>query len=258
MKVSRRRFLNKGLTLGVTALLLVVSSPGWADEPARKVRVATDPTWPPMEMLVDGRIVGFDIDLMQAVALESRIEVEFVNVPFMELMWDFKKYDAVISAVPLLEGWPGGCDVTIPYLSYGQAILVRSDVKGVSRLADLAGRKIGTHEASMAHASGLIGGADRELALVEVAFDEYATGITALVRGDIDAFVADSPVAAWYAAKNPAYRGKLKVVGERLTDEAYTIVVKKGNAEILDLLNRSLKKLIEDGTRDALARKWIE
>ena len=65
--------LRRGLLL-VVGLCVVVTIPGlvYAQAKVRTVTIATDATWPPMEMVDKNKaIVGFDIDFMNAVAKEA-------------------------------------------------------------------------------------------------------------------------------------------------------------------------------------------
>ncbi|HQG31652.1 MAG TPA: transporter substrate-binding domain-containing protein, partial [Deltaproteobacteria bacterium] len=55
--------------------------PGQASAQAKRtITVATDATWPPMEMVdANKNIVGFDIDFLKAVAKEAGFKVVFKN-----------------------------------------------------------------------------------------------------------------------------------------------------------------------------------
>src|SRR5208337_687608 len=71
-----------------------------------KVIIATDATWPPMEYVDEHKnIVGFDIDLLKAVAKEAGFEVEFVNTAWDGIFAGLaaNKYDAVVSSVTITE-----------------------------------------------------------------------------------------------------------------------------------------------------------
>jgi len=78
-----------------------------------------------------------------------------------------------------------------------------------------------------------------------------------LANGRLSGVVADTPIAADYVLMNDTYKGKLKIVGEPFTDEQYGVAVKKGNTEVLEMVNAGLKKVIEDGTVEELKDKWL-
>jgi len=69
--------------------------------------------------------------------------------------------------------------------------------------------------------------------------------------------VADTPVAADFALMNPNYKGKMKIVGEPFTEEFYGVVVKKGNKEILDAVNKGLNAVLNTNTYDKVEDEWL-
>jgi polar amino acid transport system substrate-binding protein len=72
------------------------------------------------------------------------------------------------------------------------------------------------------------------------------------VKGSIQGVVADSPVAVEYTAKK--YADKIKIAGVIKSDkvENIGIAVKKGNKEVLDLVNKGLAAIKADGTFDKI------
>jgi len=69
--------------------------------------------------------------------------------------------------------------------------------------------------------------------------------------------VCDSIIAADFVLTNPNYSGKLLTTGNASNDvEDIALVVKKGNTELLEMLNTHIKAMQSDGTMDALKKKW--
>lgn len=77
-----------------------------------------------------------------------------------------------------------------------------------------------------------------------------------MLNGNIDACVCDSLIASDFVLANPNYKDKLKVAGSAFTQEDIAIAVKKGNKELLDLINKGLAELKADGSYDKLKAKW--
>ncbi|MBU8913584.1 MAG: transporter substrate-binding domain-containing protein, partial [Spirochaetales bacterium] len=123
---------------------------------------------------------------------------------------------------------------------------------GVDSLGDMAGMTVGAQ-------IGTTGAfAIEDAAGVELAtFDELGLAIAALANGQIDGVVADTPIAADYVLQNDEYKDSLKIVGEAFTDEYYGIAVKKGNAEILDLINEGLAAVLASDIPAQLENKWL-
>src|SRR5450759_2351577 len=72
------------------ATALSACSPAAATAPSSliKVRVATDATYPPFESVDDKtkELVGYDIDLIKAVATKAGFDLELVNINFDALL----------------------------------------------------------------------------------------------------------------------------------------------------------------------------
>lgn len=81
--------------------------------------VATDATYWPMEYIVDGQIVGHDIDLMDAIAAEMSVTVVYINVPWVDIFDGLiaGEYDAIISSVSVTPEREEVMDFTLPYVS---------------------------------------------------------------------------------------------------------------------------------------------
>lgn len=221
-----------------------------------KIVVATDATWPPMEYIDEKtkEIVGFDVDLMKEIAKAAGFDVEFKNTAWDGIFAGLAagKYDAVMSSVTITEERKKEMDFSKPYINAGQVLIVRQETEGVKTLEDMKGRTVGAQ-------IGTTGSFEVEkVEGVELkTYDEIGLAFEDLINGRIDGVVADTPVAANFALQNPSYKGKLKIVGEPFTEEYYGIAVKKGNRELLDMINRGLDEVLNTPTYDALVTKWL-
>lgn len=221
----------------------------------KKIVVASDATWPPMEMVnANKEIVGFDIDLINEVAKAGGFEVEVRNTAWDGIFagLESEEYDAVISSVTITDERKQTMDFSMPYINAGQIIVVRADVTGIEKLSDLEGKQVGAQ-------IGTTGAMeiDKISGLKKKTYDELGLAVEDLANGRIDAIVCDTPIAADYALQSDEYKGKLKIVGEPFTDEYYGIAVKKGNKEVLDLINAGLKKVLDSGKNKELEEKWL-
>lgn len=113
-------------TLTTACALLVAMSLSAMAAP-RTIKVATDATWPPMEMVdANKKIVGYDIDFLTAVAKEAGVTVEFKNTAWDGIFagLDSGQYDAIISSVTITNERKAKYDFTEPYTSIGQILVV--------------------------------------------------------------------------------------------------------------------------------------
>jgi len=245
-------------TLIVLTVVVGFAFAGGEKEPAGgklNITIATDATWPPMEMVAENKeIIGFDIDLMKAVAEAGGFTVEFKNTAWDGIFAGLAagEYDAVMSSVTITEERKETMDFSVPYINAGQILIVRQESTGVETLADLKGKSVGAQ-------IGTTGSFEVEkVSGVELkTYDEIGLAFEDLANGRIDAVVADTPVAADFALMNPNYKGKLKIVGEPFTEEYYGVAVKKGNKEILAAVNKGLEAVLDTNTYDEIEDEWL-
>jgi polar amino acid transport system substrate-binding protein len=254
--VSFALALVMGMSLGFVGCKPAEEMP--EGEGVVKILVGTDAAYPPFENIDPdtGDIVGFDIDLMSEIAKEGGFEVEYVNVPWDGIFVGLKNgdYDAIISAVSITDERKLEYDFSDSYFAISQALIVRADMAdAVGDLPDLTGKKIG---AQMGTTGAIFISKQDMVELVN--YDDNTLAIEALTRGDVDGVVCDHPVAYEYALVSEAYKGKLVVVNDDLNKgdyEPYGIVVKKGNTEVLDMINKGLAG-VSDKTKEKIAKKW--
>jgi polar amino acid transport system substrate-binding protein len=221
-----------------------------------KIVIATDATWPPMEMVNESKqIVGFDIDLMKAAAEAGGFSVEFRNTAWDGIFAGLEagEYDAVMSSVTITDERKQTMDFSVPYINAGQILVVRKQLTGVDKLDQLRGKNVGAQ-------IGTTGAFEIEKAagVTLKTYDEIGLAFEDLANGRIEAVVCDTPVAAQFALQNDNYKGKLKIVGKPFTDEYYGVAVKKGNAKPLELINGGLKKVLDTATYDKIYAAWLK
>ena len=241
----------------LTALLLVAVLFGFAAcaKKTSKIVIATDATWPPMEMVDESKnIVGFDIDLMNAAAKAGGFEVEFKNTAWDGIFAGLESgaYNAIMSSVTVTDERKQKYDFSDGYINAGQSVVVRADEQAIKSDKDLpkhtVGAQIGT---TGAFAVQKIAGATLK------EYDTIDLALLDLLNKNIDAVVVDTPVAADYALASKDFKGKLKIVGQPFTEEYYGVTVRKGEKALLDLFNAGLKKVKASGEYDKIYAKWI-
>jgi polar amino acid transport system substrate-binding protein len=248
--------LKKSLT-GLVLAILLLGVVSCAKKEATKITIASDATFPPMEMVDTNKaIVGFDIDLMNAAAKAGGFTVEFKNTAWDGIFagLDNGKYDAVMSSVTITDERKKTMDFSTPYINAGQILTVRAD-ETATTLNDLKGKTVGAQIGTTgAFEIDKVKAANK---ITEKTYDEIGLAFEDLANGRIDGVVVDNPTAASYALQNDKYKGKLKTVGSPFTEEYYGVAVKKGNAKVLDMINAGLKK-VTDADHKAIEDKWLK
>ena len=245
-------------TITVLSLALTLLLSGCVTETggAQKVVVATDAAFPPMEFVDENKeIVGFDIDLMNAIAEVQGLEIEYKNTAWDGIFagLDTGDYDAILSAVTIREDRQAVYDFSDPYVNAGQAVVVRADEAAITGGDDLVGKTAGAQIGT----TGAFAVQDIEGATLKE-YDSIDLALMDLVNGNVEAVVVDTPVAADFALASDQFRGQLKIVGDTLTEEYYGILVRKGeNQDLLASFNEGLKKIQENGVYDEIYGKWM-
>jgi len=246
----------------VLALLLAASAAVFAGakkEAASGVRhvvVATDSTFPPMEFVDEKtkEVDGFDMDLVKAIAEASGFTVEFKSVAWDGIFAGIEggKYDLIASSVTITDERKATMDFSDPYINAGQILVVQNATTGVSTLADLVGKAVGAQISTTGAFE-----VEKVKGITLKSYDSIALAFEDLYNGRLGGVVVDTLTAMDYALKNEKYKGSLKIVGQPFTDENYGFVVKKGNKELLDLINAGLKKVKDSGKYAEIEAKWL-
>ncbi|HMN95948.1 MAG TPA: ABC transporter substrate-binding protein [Phycisphaerales bacterium] len=206
-------------------------------------------------------IVGFDVDLMNAVGalLEAEIEwVPFTGDDFNDIFRGLSTGSVTCVAsgatiTPSREAVALFCD---PYLVSGQSLVVdRRRTPEIRSVDDLAGRTLGVQRGNTSEpvAEGLLA-AGRLGALRRYPYHGVEAMLDDLERGAVDAVMKLAPVMRWFVRSRPG----LAVVQERITEERLAVAVALDDAALRGAIDAAQRTLRADGTMDALLRKWID
>ena len=216
----------------------------------------TDASYAPFESLDDkGEIVGFDIDVMRAVARKAGIEVKFVDTPWASIFaaLDQGERDMLVSAITVTAERKQTMDFSNPYFRAQQLIVLRQASR-VARFADLSRLEVGVQIGTIGDeaVTELKGSSNAGINR----FESTLLALKALESGGVDAVVAENGLVSHYMVKNPGTRFKT-VSDPELVPQHYAVAVKKGNAELLGRLDRGLIDIKADGSYDAIYAKYF-
>lgn len=215
-------------------------------EVVRKLIVGTDAAYAPMEWMDEkGNIVGIDIDIVNAIAEAAGFEVEFRNVGWDPLFPAVEngEVDFGVSSITIDEERQKSYDFSDPYFIANQLILVPED-SSVASFADLKDKRVAVQISTTGHkvVKGLLGNTSSKI----LAAESMPLAISEMVNGNADAAVGDNAVIIDYKANNPKI--KLKTIEDASFEkEYYGLMVKKGNKEIVDLLNEGIQIIKDNG-----------
>jgi polar amino acid transport system substrate-binding protein len=151
----------------------------------------------------------------------------------------------------------GQVDFSDPYMVSEQFMLVRGDedrfTDAESFAADpnlLVGAQAGTTNFYTAVYSVLDG--DEANPRIKL-FETFGTSVQALKSGDVDVVLMDKTSAAGYMGASP---NSFKIVGEPLGTEEFGFIFTPGS-DLVGPVNAAIQSMRDDGTLDALNRKWF-
>ncbi len=248
-----RRAVKKNTLVLVTLIVLVSMVLTACGQKSSAVKVATDATFPPFEIIDEQtkQPVGFDIEMMEAVAKEAGFTVEWVNIGFDAVTSGVSQcqYDAAAAAITITDERKKNALFSDPYINAGQIITVSMDNTTIMSVADLSGKKVGAQLGTTGEIEAKnIAGADVK------SYDTYDLAFLDVINGQIDAVIADYPTALGFIGQNSE---KLKTTGEVFTNESYGIMVCKDNTELVGKINKALATLKANGTITKLEQKWL-
>ena len=223
-----------------------------------KFIVGLDDTFPPMGFRDDANnIVGFDIDLAQAVS--DKLGVELVLQP---IEWDAKEQelatkniDAIWNGFSITEERLANLAMSDPYMENSISLVVAKDSE-IASMEDMAGKRLAVQSGSSAQ-EALDSEENKEFKDLVGKINEFASYVTALMdleTGNSDAVLMDSVVANYMI--NTAGKD-FTVLDDALVAEEYAVGFRKGDQALCDAVNNALKELKEDGTVETIATKWF-
>lgn len=227
-----------------------------APAPARVYVVGTDAAYAPFESQNEkAEIVGFDIDVVKAIAAKAGIEVKFVNTPWEGIFNALNQgdRDLLVSAVTITDERKQTMDFSAPYFDAQQLIAVKGTSK-VAKFDDLKKLKVGVQTGTTGDeaVSKLQGKTSANIKR----FESTPLALKELEAGGVDAVVADNGVVIHYVNNNAG--SKFKTVADTsFTPEQYGLPVKKGNTELLEKLNKGLAGIKADGSYDKIYAQYF-
>ncbi len=195
--------------------------------------------------------MGFDIDLMNALAEEAGIEIEYETLEFDGIVAGISsgRSDIAIAGMTITKERQESIDFTQPYYEAGLILAVRDDNEEIQSIEDVDGKVVATRTGSTSETY-----LKEHTDAIPEAFPQIIEGYQNVLAGRADAVLYDLPNVLFYSEQEA--EGRLKTVGEKLTGEEYGIAFPKGS-ELRDVIDEALTTLKENGTYDDIYEKWF-
>lgn len=223
---------------------------------AQTIRFATEASYPPFESMdASNKIVGFDVDLANALCKEIDATCTFSNQSFDSLIpgLKFRRIDAVMAGMDITPEREKQVLFSNPY--YDNSALFIGQKGKVADITALKGKKVGVQNGTT-HQKFIM---DKHPEITTVPYDSYQNAKLDLQNGRIDAVFGDTAVVTEWLKAEP----KLAAIGDKVTDKDYFgtglgIAVRQGNTDLQAKFNTALDKVKKDGTYQTIYEKWFQ
>lgn len=236
-----------------SAMMSVSVASDLADIKAAGVfKIGTEGTYAPFTFHnAEGQLVGFDVEIGQALADKLGVKAEFLEGKWDGLIagLDAKRYDAVINQVGITEARQKKYDFSQPYIASKAVLIVSDDNTDIKSFADLKGKK------SAQSLTSNFGKIATESGAELVGTDGFDQSIQLVLTGRADATINDSLSFLDFKKQKPD--AKVKIVAEQDKAEVSGVIFRKGEADLQEALNKALADIKADGTYAKISDKYF-
>lgn len=199
----------------------------------------------------DGKLQGFDVDLLDALSKKLGFTYKITPTEYDNLFMSVSNgdYDLGMGQVCITDDRKAKMDFTEPYWNAGLQFVVKKD-SGITSPDQLKGKKIAVEKGTAAHKYVTEHCKDSEI----VVFPQISAAFMEVEQGKADALMQDKPNAAYYIKKHP--ESNLQLLGDE-TDKIPDGFALPKNSPYKAELDKALKELEQDGTIKKLEDKWL-
>lgn len=206
-----------------------------------EIILATEAGFAPYEYYENGEIVGIDIDIAREVAKELGKELVIKDIAFDSIINEVKtgKSDFAAAGISYTKERGKAVLFSINYVDSKQVVVVRND-SSINSSSDLKNAKIAVQLGSVADTY-----VTSEYKKAEIIRQKkYLTTIQDLEDGKVDCVVMDE-LPALEILKT---KSNMRILEKPLVTDSYGIIVRKSNDELLEVINKVIKRMQDDGS----------
>ena len=221
----------------VLMLTLLLTGCGKNDD---ELIMVTEAGFAPYEYYEGGEIVGVDIDIANEIAKELGKKLVIKDIAFDSIVNEVKsgKADFAAAGISYSDERAKEVDFTVNYATSKQVVIVTED-SDISLPEQIKDKRIAVQLGSIADTYVTKEYKDATITRQK----KYLAAIQDLKTGKVDCVVMDELPAQEILKENSG----LKILDKELTQDKYGMIVKKGNKELLDSINKVLNRLISEG-----------
>ena len=199
------------------------------------------------------QIVGFEVDLMQALAdrLGVKLELKPVTSSTRIPMLTQGAIDIVAATMTHKKEREDQVDFSITYFMTGQKLLVKKD-GGVKSVADLAGKKVGSVKGSTSEQNVK----KAQPGCTVISFETYPEAFLALKQGKVQAVTTDESILVGIKNSDDTPEA-WDIVGDYISPEPYGLGLPENESDFRDFVNAALMDMWEKGEYQKIYEKWF-
>ncbi|MFI6597801.1 ABC transporter substrate-binding protein [Nonomuraea sp. NPDC050536] len=221
-----------------------------------KLTTCTNLPYPPFQSKdASGKVVGFDVDMIDLAAKKLGVTQEIVDIDFDAIKGgaalNAGKCDVAAAGMTITADRKQHLDFSDPYFDEVLGLVTKKGA-GVTSLEDAKAKNLsvgvqaGTTSLDMAKKAGI----------EAKEFKDSGKELLALQSGQVDVVLQDLPVVLEWM-KKPAVSSAFELAGQVPTHAQYGFATKKGNTALLKVINDALAEAVKDGTWAADYQKWM-
>lgn len=223
---------------------------------AEKMKIGTEGAYPPFNLIdASGKVVGFDLDVAQALCAKMKVECEVVTSDWDGIIpaLNAKKFDFLAASMSITDERKNAVDFTNPYYTNKLQFVAPKSVDFKTDKASLNNKVIGAQRSTIAGTwleDNLDGVVDIKL------YDTQENAYLDLTSNRIDGMLADTFVQ-WEWLKSDAGKD-FEFKGEPVFEnDKIGIAVRKGEDALRERLNKALAEIVADGTYQKINDKYF-
>ena len=226
----------------------------------KEITVVTENAYPPLQFIDgSGNAVGWEYDAMAEIAKRINVAVTYENISWDAMIPAVSEaqFDMGMTGITIRDDRAEVVDFSDAYMRSEMVMMVRGDESRFTDAASFAANEdllMAAQPGTTPFYVGVYDVLDGDEANPRIKlFETFGATVEALRNDDVDLVLTDGTAGNGYV---DASNGGLKIIGETLGTEDFGFIFPKGS-DLVDAMNAAIASMKEDGTIDALNKKWF-
>tara|TARA_R110000787_G_scaffold9229_12_gene32530 strand:+ start:780 stop:1637 length:858 start_codon:yes stop_codon:yes gene_type:complete len=267
--LSRRNLIKSVSSALIVGLAFFSSAPVQAEgvtvakiKEMGKLRVGVEATYPPFTFREGGKLVGYDMDLLEYFTKELGVEAEVIDTQWSGIIPALyaDRFEIIMTSMSYNKGRLEKVLFSIPYAEASQALLIRADDKDkIKTIEDMTGKVMGVKLGSPGEV--MLPAMEKSIAAAKGSgfsghktYDDHPSAYLALSQGSVDGVLNTLPTLAKVVKDRPGYYTIVRGVAHQ---NWAGIAMRKEDTEVKAVIDKVLTQMKADGSLYKLQEKWF-